>query len=92
MQAAIRTTLFYVASSKDNNWHYPHCPEGKYSWCKFYQDGANGSSTYKPGPGLSLDIIMKLKQIFAELSDVSLLEKCLHGQTQNQTESFNSMV
>ena len=42
---------------------------------------------YKPGPGLKLDIIMKLKSIFAELCDESLLEKCLHGKTQD-----NSMI
>ena len=76
MQAAVRATLFHVASSKENNWHYPHCPEGKDSWCKFHQDRANGTSTCKPRPGLLLDIVMKLKPIFAELSDESLLEKC----------------
>ena len=69
MQAAVRETLFHAASSKENNWHYPHCPEGKDGWCKFHQDRANGTSTYKPGPGLPLDIVMKLKPIFAELSD-----------------------
>ena len=92
MQAAVRATLFRVASSKENNWHYPHCPEGKDSWCKFHQDRANGTSTYKPGPGLPLDVVIKLKPIFAELSDETLLEKCLHGKTQNQNESFNSMI
>ena len=35
---------------------------------------------------------MKLKPIFAELGDESLMEKCLHGKTQNQNESFNSMI
>ena len=60
--------------------------------CKFHQDRANGASTYKPGPGLPLDILMKLKPIFEELSDESLLEKCLHGKTQSQNESFNSMI
>ena len=75
MQAAVRATLFHVASSKENNRHYLHCPEGKDSWCKFHQDRANGTSTCKPGPGLLLDIVMKLKEIFAELSDENLLEK-----------------
>ena len=70
-------------------WHCPHCPD---SWCRFHQDRANGTSTYKPGPGLPLDIVMKLKPIFAELSDEALLEKCLYGKTQNQNESFNSMI
>ena len=92
MQAAVRATLFHVASSKENNWHYPHCPEGKDSGCKFHQDRANGTSAYKPGPGLPLEIVMKLKPIFAELSDESLLEKCLHGKTQNQNESFSSVI
>ena len=41
---------------------------------------------------MPLDIVMKLKPIFAELSGESLLEKCLHGKTQNQNESFNSMI
>ena len=83
MQAGARATLFYVASSKENNWNQPHCPEGKDSWRKSHQDRANGTSTYNPGPGLPLDIVMKLKPIFAELREESLLEKCLHGKTQN---------
>ena len=92
MQAAVRATLFHVASSRETNWHYPHCPEGEDSWCKFHQDRVNGTSRYKPGPGLPLDTVMKLKRIFAEVSDESLLEKYLHGKTQNQTECFNSMI
>ena len=35
---------------------------------------------------------MKLKPIFAELSDETLLEKCLHGKNQNQNKSFNLMI
>ena len=92
MQAAVRATLFHVASSKENNWHYPHCPAGTNSWRKFHQDRVNGTSTYKPGPGLPLDIVMKLKSNFVELSDESLLEKCLHSKNQNQNESFNLMI
>ena len=88
----VKTALFHVASSRENNWHYSHCPEGKDTWCKFHQGRANGTSTYKLGPGLPLDVVMKLKLIFAELSDESLLEKCLHGKTQIQNESFNSMI
>ena len=92
MQAALRAILYHVISSKENNWHWSHCSEGKDSWYKFHQDKANGTRTYKPGPGLPLDIVMKLKPIFAELGDESLMEKCLHGKTQNQNESFNSMI
>ena len=30
--------------------------------------------------------------IFLELPDDSLLQKCLHGKTQNQNESFNGVI
>ena len=45
-----------------------------------------------PGPDLPILIIAKLKPIFAELSDASLLKKCLHGKTQNSNESFNRTI
>ena len=92
MKAGVRATLFHVASSKENNWHYPHWSEGKDGWCNFHQDRANGTTTYMPGPSSPLNIVMKLKPIFADLSDESLLEKRLHGETQNQNESFNLMI
>ena len=34
MQSACRESLFHVASSKDGNYHNPHCPSGTDSWCK----------------------------------------------------------
>ena len=46
-----------------------------------WQDKATSASTNEPGPRLSLNIVMKLKPIFAELSDESLLEKWLHAKT-----------
>ena len=57
-------------------------------WYKYIQTRADGTSKYKPKPGLPLDIVMKLKPIFEELIHESLLEKCLCGETQNQNESF----
>jgi len=89
MKAAIHTTLFHVASSKDNNWH-DHCPKGVSSWCRFQKD--IGLSAYKPGPGLPLTVIKHVKPIYEELSRDSLLVNCLHGKTQNQNESFNSLI
>ena len=92
MQAATKATLFHVASSKENNLHYPHCPTGSDSWCKYNKDRADGTSTYKPDPGLPISIVLKLKPIFEELSYEDLLNKYLHGLTQNQNESFNTMI
>ena len=60
MKDAVLATLFHVASSESKNWH-SYCPPGTSSWCKFKKDQADVTSTYKPGPGLPLDIVAKLK-------------------------------
>lgn len=41
---------------------------------------------------LVLEVIAKLKPEYVRLSENSLLEKCLHGKTQNQNEGLNGMV
>ena len=92
MKSSVCASLFHVASSKENNLHYPHCPTGPTSWCKHNRDIANNTATYKPGPGLPTDIVMMLRPMYNELSSDDMLSKCLHGKTQNQNESFNSTI
>ena len=92
MKKAILATLFHVSSSSKNNWH-DHCPTGTLSWCRYQRDKATGQSTYKPGPGLPQKLVIShVKPIYSDLSQDSLLEKCLHGKTQNQNESFNATI
>ena len=67
-------------------------PKGSDSWCKYQQDISNKMTTYVPGPGLPKNVILYVKPIFVNLSEDALLEKCLHGKTQNQNESFNGMI
>ena len=67
-QASFLASLFHAASNKDNWYHYPHCPIGPNSWCKYNADRANNTQTYKPGPGLPRDIICKIRPIFLELN------------------------
>ena len=62
------------------------------SWCKFNKDKVGGTSTYKPGPGPPLAVLLKLKPIYQVLSHEDLLSKCLHGLTQNENESFNATI
>ena len=91
--------FFHLASHKKlpdgtvirNEWH-DHCERGAKSWYKFQQDITNKTKTFTPGPGLPEDIIKHVKPILADLSSDALLEKCLHGLTQNQNESFNGTV
>lgn len=58
------------------------------SWCGFQRD----KNSFKHGPGLPDNVIAKVKPVFQRLSEDSLLEKCLHGKTQNQNEAVNGMV
>ena len=90
MKAGVLASLFHVASSKNNSLHFPHCPTGSDSWCKYNADKINKTTTYKPG--LPMGVIMKVRYIFEELSEVSELQKCLDGKTQNANESFNRMI
>ena len=90
MKKVILATLFHVASSAKNDRH-AHCPDGINSWCRYKQDKANNTSTYKPGTGLPLSVVSHLKPIYIDLSQEEVLKKCLHGKTQNQNESFNGM-
>ena len=91
MKEAIWGAFFHVASSKENEWH-DHCETGAGSWCKYQVDLVNKTSSYKPGPGLPGDVIKHIKPILTDLTKDELLEKCLHGKTQNQNESFNGTI
>lgn len=66
--------------------HY--CPVGPDSWCRYQKDKDN----YKRGSGLPLPILAKVKEDYKRLSDEGLLQKCLHGKTQNQNESLDSLI
>ena len=91
MKKAIHASLMHCASTEARPLH-DHCPTGSASWCRYQQDKANGTKLYKHGPGLPLEVIVKLKPEYIRLSEDSLLEKCLHGKTQNQNESLNGMI
>ena len=39
-----------------------------------------------------MEIVCKIKPIFEDLSKDELLQRCLHGRTQNANESFNGMI
>ena len=45
------------------------------SCCRYMSDKANGTTTYKPGPGLQLSVIKHVKPVFGELSSGKLLNE-----------------
>ena len=78
MKSATAASLFHIASSATNDYHI-HCPSGSDSCCLFTADKLNNTSTYKPGPGLLLDIIKVIKSIYQEMCSESLLKNCNHS-------------
>ena len=91
MKKATAAFLFHVASSATYDFHI-HCPSVSDSLCLFKADKANDTGTYKSSPGLPIDIIKVVKPIYQDLYCESLLQKCTHGQTQNQKETLDGMV
>ena len=85
MQKAIWPSFFHVSSSEKKNFQ-DYCEKSSSSWCQYQ---INDTNIYKPGRGLSQNVI---KPIYLDLINPVELKKCLHGLTQNQNESFNSMI
>ena len=55
-------------------------------------DAINKTNLYTPGAGISEDVIFAIKLVYADLTKADILQKCLHGLTQNPNESFNSTI
>ena len=87
MQKAVHATFLSHCFLKRKQ----QCPEGSNSWCRMQRDQANGTCNFIHGPGLPHSVIEHVKPIVEQLGDKSLVEKCLHGPTQNH-ESFNGTV
>ena len=91
MKTAIMAIWNHMRST-DESPHHHLCPKGKDSWCKYQQDVANGTQLYKHDHPLPAAVAEEIKATFDALSAESLLKSCLHGGTQNQNESFNSLI
>ena len=81
MRKAIFASFLHVASSEPN-----------ISWCQSQRDSANKTNLYTPGVGPSASVIKLVRPIYMALMNPRELAKCIHGKTQNQNESFNSMI
>ena len=64
--------------------------ERKNSWCKWQSDIATGKQTYKKKLNLPVAIMNEIKPVFQNLSDVTMLEKCLHGWNDSKLMSHSA--
>jgi len=88
MADAIWGSFLHVASNEQRILH-DLCSD---TWCQYLCDIKNKTNLYKHGKGLPKEIIGLVKPIYNELTKAEKLEKCLHGLTQNQNESFNNLI
>ena len=91
MKKNIIAILHHCVKS-DSAKQHRFCPPGESSWCRWRQDEATGTSTYKDHDCLPEVFLEVLRPTFMTLSDEKLLERCVLGTTQNPNECVNSMV
>ena len=91
MADAIWASFLHVASNEKEHYH-SLCEKSQTSWCQYQRDRCNNTNLFKHGPGLSKEVINFVKPIYKDLIRLDELEKCLHGMTQNQNESYNALI
>ncbi|CAB4038257.1 Hypothetical predicted protein, partial [Paramuricea clavata] len=92
MKKNIIATLSHNVKAESIEAQHRYCPPGENSWCKWQQDKATGTKTYKNDnllPSVFLDV---LRPVFMTLSETNLLSRCVRGATQNRNECINSLV
>ena len=86
MNSAIKTSLYHVCDYHDR------CPKSDDTWSLYQKDKLNGTKDYKSKGALPLEIRSAIIPIYNNLTKPKMLEKCLHGKTQNANECFNGMI
>jgi hypothetical protein len=90
MENAVWATYLHKMSTDDNAQHHL-CPEGNESWCKYNKYKDNNIS-YHHTKSLPMAVMLEIEPIYEDLTQQKLLERCLHGRTQNPNESFNNCI
>ena len=92
MKKNIIATLSHNVQAENPEVQHRYCPSGETSWCKWQQDKATGTKTYKPENLLPPVFLEVLRPTFMSLSDQELLSRCVRGATENRNECINSLV
>ncbi|XP_039303732.1 uncharacterized protein LOC120357462 [Solenopsis invicta] len=93
MRNAIWATFDHKRST-DKNPHHERCPKGSTSWCAWRKSEAAGTLstfTHDKAP-LNDEVLNVIRPIYEDLSNDTLLERCLGAYTQNNNESLNALI
>jgi hypothetical protein len=83
--------IFYHKKSTDEFPTHDFCPSDSNTWCKYNKASVEGVAYHHKNP-IPSAVMEVIKPIFKDLSQPSLLKRCLGGKTQNPNESFNSTI
>lgn len=92
MTNAVWAVYDHIRSSNQNLAH-GKCPDDEHTWCKYKKaQKKNEVYDHKTHFHLPMVVMNEIRSIFDDLSTPQLMSKCLHGGTQNPSESLNNMI
>ena len=92
MKKVIGAVLVHYSENESGELRHLYYPTNENTWCKWQHDRLTGNNIYKSKLKLPGAIKEVIRPISVELNDIKLLERCLHGLTQNVNESVNSLI
>ncbi|GFX91076.1 uncharacterized protein TNCV_5107061 [Trichonephila clavipes] len=91
LQQNVAAALFHCSTSVEKLMH-GQCSIGKDSWCYYQRELSRSKKPKEKFKGLSNEVLNMIKSTYLELCTKQLLNKCLHGKTQNSNECFNGII
>ena len=92
MKKGAWAVLFHNSDISEESERHKFCPRTRTSWCLWQSNKVTGETAYKTKLSLPLAIKAVLMPIYTDLTNETLLSKCLHRQTQNNNESLNALI
>ena len=89
MKKEILSILFHFTNLPDNFDCHKFCPRDAGSWCKYW---SNENKSYRSLNSIPMWIKNLIFPTFKALIEDELLEKCMHGKTQNANEALNTII
>ena len=89
MKKAILSTLFHFTDLPDPFDCHKFCPRDAGSWCKYW---SKENKSYRSLNSIPMWIKNLIFPTFKALMEDELLEKCMHGKTQNANEALNAII
>ena len=86
MKSACMASMYHICGYHDN------CPKPADTCCQYYKDKQDNTNYYKSKGDFPIHVRRAILLIYQSLCKSDIMEKCLHGKTQNANESFNGII